>query len=957
MKFFQKKQSPKSWRCLRRAKLSLILICILFFLSLLTPITVAQITPTTTLKLIEQAKINYQQGNYNNAIPLWQEAANIFAKQGDNLNQAMALSNLSLTYQKQGTWTEAKSKIEESLELLKKQPETIEKLQVLSQSLEIQGQLQREIGESNAAFITWQKATDIYTHLNQSQRKIQSEINQAKVLQDLGLYPRACQVLLQTLSIDLIQVSKDVKANIQNCKSLSQLNQTERENTANYLQNILNNQLESSFTNLIPAWIDLSQVLQIIGNLDLSEKILEFLETKLNKNSVNVSENSHLKKDLTLQLSTVYLNLGNNYRLKNKIETALNYYQKAIDIVQNDSFEYYRNLNFIQAKLNQINLLVVQNNLQEVNKKWQNLIQEIEALPVTQNQVYAQLNLVQSLMCWQHQTKQRDKEVVSPLLQSCQVQNKKTELSDTPEPPTLEVITKILNQAELLDNSKIQSYIKGYQGAIAQEQGNLSQAEELTQTALNLAGDNPEVAYRWQWQLAKLYKLNNKHQESLKVYENAYNNLQKLRQDLVSIHPDIQFNFRDSVEPMYREYVDLLLQDIDDLLKTDSEKAHRQRQLRTAREVIEDLQLAELNDFFRDACTDVKTEAIDEIDPEAAIIYSIILKNRIEVIAKLPNENQLLHNSFNISESEVNSQLKGLLDVIKRRRTVNDEVQKISKQFYNWLIQPFEQQFNQKQVKTLVFISDGLLRNIPMSIIYDANDHKYLIEKYAVALSPGLKLFSSNPLPKIELKALIGGITEERFGFPSLPNVKDELNKVQATLSQSQEPLLDGKFITSKLKEKIGLNNFKIVHLATHGNFSSNLENTFILAWDKELKIQELGQFLQTNQLQESSFIELLVLSACKTASGDNRATLGLAGVAVRAGARSTLASLWLVDDKSTAQLMTHFYQELSQAQKVNNITKAKALQKAQLALLNDENFEWKKPYYWSSFVLVGNWR
>lgn len=949
MKFSPKNLSPKRWGFLQIGKRSLIFICILFFLSLLTPITVAQITPNTTLKLLEQAKINYQQGNYNNAIPLWQEAANIFAKQGDNLNQAMALSNLSLTYQKQGKWPEAKSKIAESLELLKKQPDTTEKLQVFSQSLEIQGQLQREIGESNAAFISWQKATDIYTHLNQSQRKIQSEINQAKALQDLGLYPRACQVLLQTLSIDLTQVSKEVKINIQNCKSLSQLNQTERKNIANYLQNIFKKQSESSFTNLIPAWVDLSQVLQIIGNLDLSEKILKSLENKI---SVNVSKNDHSNNDLILQLSTVYLNLGNNYRLQNKTDLALDYYQQAIDVVHNDSSDYYLNLNKIQAKVNKINLLVVQNNLQEVNKKWQNLTKEIEALPVTQNQVYAQLNLVQSLMCWQHQTKQQDKEIVSPLLQSCQVQNKKTEVSNAPEPPTWEVITKILNQAELLDNSKIQSYIKGYQGAIAQEQGNLSQAEELTQTALNLARNNPEVAYRWQWQLAKLYKLNNKHQESLKVYKNAYTNLQNLRKDLVSIHPDIQFNFRDSVEPMYREYVDLLLQDVDDLSKTDSEKS-----LRKARDVIEALQLAELNDFFRDACTDVKTEAIDDIDPEAAIIYSIILKNRIEVIAKLPNENQLLHNSFNISESEINSQLKDLLDVIKRRRTVNEEVQKISKQFYDWLIQPFEQQFKQKQVKTLVFISDGLLRNIPMSIIYDANEHKYLIEKYAVALSPGLKLFSSNPLPKIELKALIGGITEARFGFPSLPNVKDELNKVQATLSQSQEPLLDGKFITSKLKEQIGLNNFKIVHLATHGNFSSNLENTFILAWDKELKIQELGQFLQTNQLQESSSIELLVLSACKTASGDKRATLGLAGVAVRAGARSTLASLWLVDDKSTAQLMTRFYQELSQAQKVNNITKAKALQKAQLALLNDENFEWKKPYYWSSFVLVGNWR
>jgi CHAT domain-containing protein len=94
----------------------------------------------------------------------------------------------------------------------------------------------------------------------------------------------------------------------------------------------------------------------------------------------------------------------------------------------------------------------------------------------------------------------------------------------------------------------------------------------------------------------------------------------------------------------------------------------------------------------------------------------------------------------------------------------------------------------------------------------------------------------------------------------------------------------------------------------------------------------------------------LLVLSACETATGDKQATLGLAGIAVRAGARSTLASLWTVGDEATAELMTSFYREL----KDSDITKAEAIRRAQQKVLQNEAFS--HPYYWSAFILLGNW-
>ncbi|HBL10917.1 MAG TPA: hypothetical protein DD379_05835, partial [Cyanobacteria bacterium UBA11162] len=136
---------------------------------------------------------------------------------------------------------------------------------------------------------------------------------------------------------------------------------------------------------------------------------------------------------------------------------------------------------------------------------------------------------------------------------------------------------------------------------------------------------------------------------------------------------------------------------------------------------------------------------------------------------------------------------------------------------------------------------------------------------------------------------------------------------------------------------------------ATHGQFSSNPEQTFILTWDEKIKVKEFEDLLRFREQGSANPIELLVLSACQTAAGDKRAALGLAGVAVRSGARSTLATLWSVKDQSTAQLMSEFYQELSKG-----VRKAEALRTAQLNLLKQPKYE--HPFYWAPFVLVGNW-
>jgi CHAT domain-containing protein len=467
--------------------------------------------------------------------------------------------------------------------------------------------------------------------------------------------------------------------------------------------------------------------------------------------------------------------------------------------------------------------------------------------------------------------------------------------------------------------------------------GQESEAIDLTQQALNLAQmiNAPEITNKWQWQLGRLLKAQGDHTSAIAAYTEAVNTLKSLRSDLVAINPDIQFSFRESVEPVYRQLVGLLLE-------SEGGSQPSQDNLKQAREVIESLQLAELDNFFRENCLDVKQQ-VDQIDEKAAVIYPILLDDRLEVILSLPGQN-LRHYATPVPPQQVESLVEELRQNLLLPYTSEAEIQPQAQRIYNWLIQPAQTAIAQSGIETLVFVLDGPLRNLPMAVLYDGK--QYLVEKYSIALTPGLQLVDPRPLPQRQLKALTAGLSESRRNFAPLEFVESELEQIKSEIPS--DVLLNQQFTSTTLDNKINSSPVPVVHLATHGQFSSQAEETFILAWDKPINVNQLDQLLRTIEQSQSGTLELLVLSACETAAGDNRAALGLAGVAVRAGARSTLASLWLVDDESTALLMSHFYQGLK-----TGVSKAEALRRAQLVLLQGK---YQHPRLWAAFVLLGNW-
>ncbi|MBD2207422.1 CHAT domain-containing protein [Calothrix sp. FACHB-1219] len=891
------------WKSLVLSRFLILAIAGFFIVIATTPVIAQNTQPATTiqaqnngLQLVTKAKKLYESRRYTEAVELWQKASQAFATVGDKINQATALGNLSLTYQQLGQWQKAKEAITNSLNLLQANLDK-NKQKILAQALEIKGELQLTTGDAASAVQTWQQTTVIYSKLSDNIGKIKSQLHQAQAFQNLGFYRRAITIL----------------------DEVKQALQTQPDSVLK-----------------IKTLLMLGNALNLTGDLQQAEANLQ--------QSLKIAQSLQPPQDQ----STIYLGLGNLARSQKQIFEAINYYKKA----ENTSDPTVK----VQAQLNHLNLLIETQQWQPAQAMWNPILQQLNNLPATSSNIYGKINLTQSLICLK-QPSLKEQEFNSPILQQCITSNYNQQLTQignnnfqdkipnllVPEWPDIEkILITASEQAQTLQDKRAEAYSLGYRGAIYQQQQKLPEADSFTSQALNLAinAKAPDIAYRWQWQLGRIGRQQKDFNKATSNYTDAFKNLQSLRSDLVATNPDIQFSFRKSVEPVYRELVDLLLK-------------QKQPNLKLAREVIESLQLAELDDFFREACVDAQPQIIDQIVDKAnsstAVLYAFFLEHGLEVILKLPGED-LQRYSTPLAQNLANNTLKRLQQALSQVDKTK-EVRTLSQEVYNWLIAPAQEKLKSSNIQNLVFVLDGGLRNIPMGALYDGQN--YLIEKYAIALTPGLQLLNPRPLAKVKLSAIVAGISEERNieaqNFNGLTYVQAELQEIQSQVQDSKQ-LLNKQFTKSNLQRQINRENYSVVHLATHGQFSSDPEKTFLLLWDNLLKAKELNNLLRTTDTKpnQQQPIELLVLSACETASGDERAALGLAGIAIRAGARSTVATLWNVNDESTSLLMKQFYQELTNP----NITKAQALQNAQKFLLKEKS----QPYFWAPYTLVGNW-
>ncbi len=350
----------------------------------------------------------------------------------------------------------------------------------------------------------------------------------------------------------------------------------------------------------------------------------------------------------------------------------------------------------------------------------------------------------------------------------------------------------------------------------------------------------------------------------------------------------------------------------------------------------------------------------------SAMIYAFIQPDQLDLIL-IPPVGQPLSYTVPVSQTDLLKTVQALRLEIGdpvRRQTVSYRPD--AEQLYQWLIAPLQADLKRFDIQSLVFSLDAGLRALPMAALYDGN--QFLIEQYSLGLVPSLSLTQTHYTNLQRSSVLAMGIADFQ-SQTDLPAVPAELKAIATSSAYS----------TTLFNDQVTLANWQqtqqtpvdIVHLATHAEFQAgNLENSYIQLWDQPLTLEEIEAIPW-----EQQGVNLLVLSACRTAFGSEEAEFGFAGLAVKTGVNSALASIWYANDLATLALMQGFYQQLGQMP-----TKAEALRQAQLALLNRNTAlqngrlvsekssielppelsrlgdrTLSHPYYWSGFTLIGS--
>ncbi len=505
-----------------------------------------------------------------------------------------------------------------------------------------------------------------------------------------------------------------------------------------------------------------------------------------------------------------------------------------------------------------------------------------------------------------------------------------------------ETFSEAARVADSIGDRRTSSYAWGYLGKLYEDERRYDEALQLTRRATFAAQqiNAPESLYRWEWQTGRLLTRQGNIDDAIGAYRRAVRTLQSIRPELSASYGAPQTSFREEMGPVYFELVDLLLQRGHSLQDPKQVAPY----LIEARDTVELFKAAELRDYFRDDCVDTALSKVTKLDVVAkttVIIYPILLPDRIELLVGLPTG--LKQISVPVGMETVTQEVREFRRKLEKRTT--REYLPHAQKVYDWLIRPIEPDLAASPIDTLIFVPDGALRTVPMAALHDGK--QFLIAKYAVGITPSLNLTDPRPINRQDMKVLAVGVTEAVQGFPALPNVSEELQELHKLLGSKN--LVDRQFLAANFEKELKEEQFSIVHVASHGEFGNDVDNTFLLTFDDKVSLDRLNQMIGVFRFRDDP-LELLTLSACDTAAGDDRAALGLAGIAIKAGARSALATLWSINDEAAVDLVIDFYREL----KDSSISRAAALQRAQLKLINNPRYE--HPGFWSPFLMINNW-
>ncbi len=492
--------------------------------------------------------------------------------------------------------------------------------------------------------------------------------------------------------------------------------------------------------------------------------------------------------------------------------------------------------------------------------------------------------------------------------------------------------------------ARMRARAAGHLGAIYALEGRTEEAIVLTGRAIADAArsDSRADLFPWHLQMARLQSRAGRDDQAIDAYAAGLEILEGHR-GAIERAQRISSGARPGagdVPRFYREYADRLLRRA---RNAESEEARRS-DLQTAQSILERMKSDELRDYFEDDCVIRYREQISRVSEasrEAAIVYPVLLDDRLELLVAIGSE--LSQVVVDVDRERLRREVLRFRHLLEKRTT--RQYLAPARQLYAWLVEPLESILGDAKPRTLVFVPDGVLRTIPMAALHDGE--RFLIERYPLGLTPGLELTDPRPFDAANLDVLMAGLSESVDGFAALPNVDREIESIHSMVGGAR--LLNEEFSEAELTSRIRESHFGLIHIASHARFGASGTDGFLLAHDGPIAFDTLSDALSATRYRDEP-LDLVILSACETAQGDERAALGLSGVAVRAGARSALGTLWQVDDTATAAFMARFYEALKEP----GTSRAEAVRAGQVGLIRE--LRYRHPYYWSPFLLINSW-
>ena len=503
----------------------------------------------------------------------------------------------------------------------------------------------------------------------------------------------------------------------------------------------------------------------------------------------------------------------------------------------------------------------------------------------------------------------------------------------------INMLKQALQTSKNINNQFCLSFSYTYLGIWAIEFREYETAKKYLNKALMTAvnGHYPEITCQCQWHLGRISKTLEKWNDSIKYYQRSIKTLENIRHHFYDGYKLNQFS--EEIRPIYEELSEVYIQ------KAKHHHGKKQEQyLIHAMTALENLKQAEFENFYKDECIlNDEAKMITRTVSGTALIYPVVLENKLVLITTLSDK--IIFKELDVKSEKINYHAKKFKESVLN---MNEGDLYYANKFYDWFIRPIKKELTLQQVERLI-ISPGLsLGLIPFSALHDGK--KFLIEQYELITVPAITLSKQASLKSDKNRVLLCGLSQ------GLPGVKDEIKKISEIMGDNCSILMDSQFTYANIKKELKLKKYNIIHFTTHAWFGNSLSDTFIKAYDMNISMDHLEQLVKVRKYDRQK-LDLIVLNGCQTAMGNERAWLGLAGAALKAGAKNAVATLWRIEDKSSSQIMIDFYTHLVQSKEI----KTYILQKALLNYLKNPVHQsiqskayYEKMFFWAPYIYVG---